>query len=295
MNAMPFPAKLRRLGGFTLVEVVIVMVVTGVLAGIVAIFIKGPVLNYINARSRAEMSDAADGALRRMRRDVRLALPNSIRVSSDGRALEFIQTKVGARYLSIEDGAAPGRFVLNFITAAPPDGLRFDIVGTPPVGAQAIVQNDRVVVYNLGSGFAPADAYTGGNIATVAGIAGQTVTLTANPFAAQAAQGAVLESPGRRFQVITGPVSYYCRSFANGGNGTIERHHGYALQANQPYPPSGPVVAVLASNVQACSFTYNTTMNEPKALVGIALTLRDRRDDTTRSTLSLHVHVDNTP
>jgi MSHA biogenesis protein MshO len=283
---------LRRQGGFTLAEIIIVLVVTGILSGIVAVFIRTPVLNYVNGRAKALLSDSADIALRRMRRDVRLSLPNSLRRSSDGRSLEFILTKTGGRYLSAADGQAPAlnRQVLSFVS----NSLVFDVVGTMPTLQQAIVANDKIVVYNLGEGFTPADAYTGGNIATVQGVAGNRITLTSNPFALQSTP---MESPTRRFQVISGPVTYYCNSYALGGDGTVRRYSGYALSQNQPtaVEMGSTNYNVLVSNVQSCGFTYNTTINEPKALAGMTLVLRDPSDSTVTASLSLHVHVDNTP
>lgn len=279
-----------RQRGFTLVEVIIVMVVTGILAGIVALFIRVPVLNYVDSKARAELSEAADTALRRVRRDVRLALPNSIRLSADGRSLEFILTKSGGRYVSADDGFT-NHNALSFIN---PSDTAFEVIGAMPTGTQAIVANDSIVVYNLGSGFSPADAYSGGNIATVQSVnsATRVITLTANPFGAQAP---AMESPTRRFQVVSGPVTYYCDSLANGGSGRLLRYDGYALSAVQASPPGGGGVARLADNVQSCEFRYDTEINEPRALVGMTLVLRDRRDSTLQVSLSHQVHVDNTP
>ncbi|MFA6270798.1 MAG: type II secretion system protein, partial [Candidatus Paceibacterota bacterium] len=74
----------RPSAGFTLVEAVVAIVITGILAGIVAVFIASPVQGYVDSVRRAELTDAADVALRRMMRDIRLALPNSLRVTSAG-------------------------------------------------------------------------------------------------------------------------------------------------------------------------------------------------------------------
>lgn len=289
--SLPRP-PLRHARGFTLAEIIVVMVLTGILSAIVAVFIKVPVTNYINARALATLTDTADLALRRMRRDVRLSLPNSVRLSPDERALEFILTKAGGRYLSIDDGQPASRNILSFTNAA---ALTFDIVGPVPTGNQAIVPNaDRIVVYNLGPGFAPADAYAGGsstNIATVTAINGNTVTLASNPFALQVP---LMESPTRRFQVVSGPVTYYCNGFDNSGDGTLRRYDGYALSADQVVPPGG-TYAILAGNVKSCAFTFETMINEPKALIGMALVLRDPADTTVTVSLAQHVHVDNTP
>ena len=103
--------------GFTLAEAVIVIVITGIISAIVAVFIVRPVEGYTQAVARAETTDVADTAMRRIARDVRLALPNSIRVSADQRSLELLLTKTGGRYLAEEDMQATGN-VLRFESPA---------------------------------------------------------------------------------------------------------------------------------------------------------------------------------
>ena len=66
--------------GFTLVEMIVVIVITGIIAGVVAIFLRAPVQGYVDSARRAEMTDIADTALRRIGRDLRTAVPNSVRV-----------------------------------------------------------------------------------------------------------------------------------------------------------------------------------------------------------------------
>ena len=68
--------------GFTLIEMIVVIVITGIIAGIVAVFLRAPVQGYMDSARRAELTDIADTALRRMARDVRTAVPNSVRFSN---------------------------------------------------------------------------------------------------------------------------------------------------------------------------------------------------------------------
>ena len=65
--------------GFTLVEMIMVIVITGILGGMVAMFLKAPIQQYMDVGRRADMTDVANTASRRVVRDVRLALPNSVR------------------------------------------------------------------------------------------------------------------------------------------------------------------------------------------------------------------------
>ena len=70
--------------GFTLVEMIISIVITGIVVSMVAIFGRNQINAYIDVGNRAELSDAADTALRRIARDLQSALPNSVRNASAG-------------------------------------------------------------------------------------------------------------------------------------------------------------------------------------------------------------------
>ena len=133
--------------GFTLVEAIIVIVLTGILASAVAVFLRAPVQAYLDVARRAELTDIADTALRRIGRDLRLALPNSIRVTAGNTAIEFIPIKSAGRYRE----AGPGD-VLDFSSSTDPS---FDIIG-PGVD---VASGDHIVVYNLG--ITGSDTYAG--------------------------------------------------------------------------------------------------------------------------------------
>lgn len=294
----PMNPQRRGAAGFTLVELIIVMVITGILSAMVALFIRVPVTAYVEAVARADLSDVADTSLRRLTRDLRLALPNSVRVSSDGRYMELLLTKTGGRYLAEEDESLTGN-VLSFTASSP--GLSFDIVGSVPSGRQAITAGDSIVVYNLGPGFDPADAYncTGSapscNRATVSTIVGNTVTLLSNPFAAQSP---TMPSPTSRFQVVSTPVTYFCDQTSSGGSGRLVRYSGYAIQAAQPILSTGaplvtaPVQARLADQVVSCSFSMVSLASVQRGLVSLLITLGS---GTETLTLQQQVHVDNAP
>src|SRR4051812_23958285 len=84
--------------GFTLIEMVIVIAITGIVGAIVAVFLRAPVEAYFDAANRADMSDTANTALRRISRELHLALPNSVRVSGGNLVMEFLLTRTGGRY-----------------------------------------------------------------------------------------------------------------------------------------------------------------------------------------------------
>jgi MSHA biogenesis protein MshO len=278
--------------GFTLMEAIVVMVITGIIVAVVAVFIPTPVKGYFDATRRAQLSDLADTALRRMTRDLRLALPNSVRVSSNGGTfyLEFLLTKNGGRYRAELDSGGGGD-ILEFGTASNP--FRFDVIGP----ALALVANsDQIVVYNLGPGFTAANAYesSGNNRRTVSSVSGSTITLTpavAFPF----------ESPAKRFQVVEAAVTYACTPDpGNPAAGVIRRYSGYAIQQSQPVTPvalTGGSNVLMASNVSACAFAYSANaVNMRNGVVAIALTLTQSTPTGPESVnLLQQVHVANVP
>ena len=81
---------------------VAVIAITAIIAAVVAVFIRLPLQEYQDAQRRAEITDAADTAFTRIKRDLQTALPNSVRVTNVGAVfyLEFLQMRTGGRYRS---------------------------------------------------------------------------------------------------------------------------------------------------------------------------------------------------
>ncbi len=280
-----------RARGFTLVEAVITLAILGVVVGMIAVFIKMPVQNYADSTARAELTDIADTALRRMARDVRLALPNSVRIDATGHAMEFLLTKTGGRYLAAEDKIADQ--VLDFTDTSK---TTFTVVGAMPTGKEAILAGDYVVIYNLGSDSTanPANAYSGGNRALISSVdtANKHITMASNPFALN---DPPLTSPTSRFQVVTGPVSYVCNGAAD-GSGKLWRYSGYPIPATQSNPPTGSGLqsALIAGRVVSCQFSYSSLASQRTALLSMTLVLKANNSDD-QVTLHHQIHVFNTP
>ena len=84
--------------GFSLVELVTTIALTGLLAVGFAQLLQHPIRGYAAVSRRAELVSIADASMRRMARDLRRALPNSIRIAAGGTAIELLHTQGGARY-----------------------------------------------------------------------------------------------------------------------------------------------------------------------------------------------------
>ena len=280
----------HRSAGFTLIEIVMVIVIIGIISGMVAVFVVKPVQGYIDAVHRAELTDSADVALRRLTRDVRLALPNSLRVMTSGgnHYIEFIMTTNGGRYRDTTDGSTAGNF-LSWTSA----NLTFDVLGPMP-SSPALAVNDYIVVYNLGTGYAPADAYaaadpcTNCNRAKVSGISANVVTLSTNPFAGQSPP---LPSPNARFQIVPGgtkAVTYVCPTTTAGN---LSRYANYGFNAAQAVPSGTP--STLAANA-TCTVDYTPTATGRNGLLYIEIKLTDTTNGES-VTLFQQIHVDNAP
>ena len=263
--------------GFTLIEAVIVIVITGIISAVVAVFIRTPVDSYFDAARRAALTDVADTAVRRMARDIHTALPNSIRNPSN-QCIEFIPTKTGGRYRADADGSANGD-ILDF-TIADTSFDMFGLNGDRPANQQIAV-NDVIAVYNLG--ITGANAYNGDNTSTVSDVG--TGSLTNETKITIAGKQFPLESGSNRFHVIPGGeriVSFVCSGT------TLYRNSNYAY--TNSCPTTGG--AVLAQNVSSCNFDYSGSDLQRNALVRMTLKL-----SSSGETVSLYheAHVNNTP
>jgi MSHA biogenesis protein MshO len=281
------PAARQQLG-FTLAEAIIVIVIMGVLASAVAVFIRGPVQAYFAVNRRAQLVDTADTALRRMDRELQAALPNSTRVTGNCATicyLEFIPVVAGGRYRAAQTSGNLGD-ILDFTTA----DTSFDIVGpaiTIPAG------NNWLVVYNLG--IPGADAYSGGPLTPdttndVRRLYSGAVGNVTNIVYAAAAR-LPFESPSRRFQIVTEPVTYECAPAGLPAGGVLRRYTGYGFNAAQVAPTAG--ATLLAGSVTGCNFVYQAQTGRRAGLV--ALTLQLMTDGGETIELYYQVHVGNVP
>jgi MSHA biogenesis protein MshO len=283
--------------GVTLIELVVTIAILGIMAAIAAMILVPAFDAYFATQRRAELVDLADTALRRMTREVRLALPNSARVDVTNRFLEILLTKNGGRYRAFNDDDNPVVTTEDPLDFSAADSV-FDTLGIlPSTGDQQVQVNDYVVVHNLG--ISGANAYDLGaakpNIARISAF-GLGALANENRITLLAATQFPLESPGRRFFVVSGPVSYACIGVGTaGGNGTgtLRRWSGYAIQLAQPAAlPGGATEAVLANNLSGCDLSYQPLPQASRGLVGVRLAIT-RANETV--TLYYEAHINNVP
>jgi MSHA biogenesis protein MshO len=139
--------------GFTLVELVTVIVILGVLAVSTTSFIQFGTKSYTDAVDREEITSTARFVIERLNREVRNALPNSVRVvnGSGKKCLEFIPIAQSAIYLDIPVLPEPAS---NTITLVPFTSALVDnssSVAVYALNANDIYDNNNGVIHGFDS------------------------------------------------------------------------------------------------------------------------------------------------
>ncbi|ACL74333.1 type II secretory pathway pseudopilin PulG [Thioalkalivibrio sulfidiphilus HL-EbGr7] len=270
----PFPLQ----SGFTLIEMIMVIVLLGALVAVSSVFIVQPFRAFDDMKRRAELVEAADSALMLMTRELRAALPNSVRVQSAGgrTVLEFIPTLSGGRYRATLAGDGSGD-ILDFGST----DTGFDVMGPLP---SAPGPGSAVVIYNLTAVGGQGNAYASDNRAPV-DAAGSSSTY----IALAAAHRFPFASPAQRFQLVSSPVSYVCDPVA----GVLTRHQGYGFQSSQPVSSTELGAGDTAARfVAGCDIRFDPGAGTRNGLVSIRLSLSEAGETVS---LLQQVHVLNTP
>lgn len=287
---------MKHARGFTLVELIVVMVVAGILAGGMAIFFVPVINNYLAVGRRAGLTDMADGVLRTISRDIRGAVPNSIRQPNTS-CFELVPTAAGGRFRTAPDtvwdgGAGAANPSQPLSNVAPTTA--FDVMTQL---SYVPVPGDWVVVNNQNGD----DVYDGVNRAPIVGIAAppdaslgwRRITLAPFQFP--------LGYEGGRFQIVRNAqqaVFHVCANAneVNGtGTGTLYRFSPYPFNGNAANcPVPNAATAVLATHVSQCSFIYNPNPGaaQDAGYVQVQITLKEK-DESVQ--LQFGTHADNVP
>jgi len=287
----------------TLIELVVVITLCGICAIFMTMFMVTPIDAYTAQAQRAGLTDAADAALRLLARDLRSALPNSVRVATSGNvvAVEMLATIDGARY----NDSGPQTNAALWLDFTQADGAFSTTVPFSQITLPYTSSSNYLAIYNVGVPGATAYAPYVPNTANVITPPGTQVTIqagaTANaqlvtlspPTPFQFAWG----SPNKRVYLVSGPVSYICDMTA----GTLTRYTGYGISYTQPTSAAallaagataGSVATNVATNSNGCAFTYmpGTATRSGMATLSLQLTT-----GTQTVQLLQQVHLVNAP
>lgn len=285
----PDPRTTQR--GFTLVELVLVIVVGGVIAATLAVFFRPAFDTWLAVRVRADLASQAATAVRMMRDDVRVAVPNSIRTPGP-QCFELVPTSGGARFRQAADTVNAGSMPLDVTTTATEFDILSPLASLPAVGDWVVLDNQN-----------PGDVYSGTNRAQLSTLAVPSTVHGRHRFTVAATQFPSGYAGGRLVLVPNGQraVFYVC-SGADGtldaqgnGRGTLVRLSNYGFNAAYPTAcPGAGAGAVLATQVRSCRFVYDPAQGATQQSGFVSMQLELARNDETAS-LVIGAHVVNVP
>lgn len=314
----------RRSRGVSMIELIIVITISGIIATILGVVLVRPIQGYEAQVRRAQLVDAAEMAVRRLGRDIRQALPNSVRIrdalgnvnsvscSATGAVctIEMLNTLDGARYREGPGNLGHDHGPTQFRLRVPGnDNNGFNIVGefqnfrpTFPFTSGS----ERLAIYNQSatgatSAYADATLAAGPYVITNPNVP-QNTRFTLDKDSALGDEWQIVPngnpnfsfrwaSPNQRVFVVDTPVSYVCSA---GANGNITRYWNYSITAAQQSTPAGGTSALLSTPVSACNFSYSPGTNQRAGLVTLDITITDDASGE-QVRLLYQVHVDNSP
>ncbi len=276
----------RREHGFTLVEMVTVIVLLGIIAVVLAPFIANAIQAWHDGKARAELVARGHLALERLAREVRLAVPNSLETLGAGQGIQFVRSRAGGRYIERFDnfGTAFTRMNRRFRKNATLANGLYVMGGGLSVSAGDIlvIGNTSPAALKVFPGNGPAVALTGVTATTSA-----TDGTNQGHILGFANHRFLVDSPGRHFAIADQTVEV-------GLTGNTLRWHTAAgltnYDANADWGASDPV---LVDGVSAVSFTYAPGTPAATGVLRIDLTLATDAGNGIR--LYHEVHVRNTP
>jgi MSHA biogenesis protein MshO len=294
--------------GFTLIELIIVMIVTSIVVVMISAIISRPLTGYFDTQRRADLADRGQAAINRMAFELENSVPNSVRIS--GTTIEFMPVLSAGRYRS---GGAQKVHVLTktkIKNNPPASPLTFNSLGGVTIGS-----NNRIVINNTTASILYADAtdaspYTGvitapapangittsdcwvdsnSDVDCAGGPTGKPKETRITIARGHEFNASGNGSPSKRFYLAKDAVTYNCDTGAT----TLKRYTGYPLVATQVAIPTATSISTLATGVTACTFSLkapSAAANLPIVIISLEMTA-----DGEKMTLFKEVQLWNAP
>lgn len=272
--------------GFTLVEIIVVIVISGIIGGLVAMIIGRTTSSYHALDRRDKLQSSARYAVERISREIRHALPNSIctfdgsNCNSSSDRLYFVRSYDAGRYQD-QPGLYPSGIAKQPLPILPDTASQFD--ATSGIGLTQAPSNSAVVVYNTNNNLiynlAANHIFPIASIDETVDTGGGNLISVLN-FAAPI--GFPTHSPSRRFLIIEDSAILF---YLQGTN--IFRSPTNRTTPNNPTTPR-----LLLENVEALTFTYNPGQHQRAGLLQIDLTVAENGE---RVHFVHEAHVYNVP
>ncbi|EAR61206.1 PulJ/GspJ family protein [Neptuniibacter caesariensis] len=298
-----------RQRGFTLIELIIVITMMGIISLVTVGFITSSMQGYADLTRRDQLSSAVRVAVERMAREVRNALPNSIRVNADGSCMEFIPALAASRYVAVPLAVASGGFSSVPFAVEPPQGrIAVYPIDTNRIDETASGADDssrtstQNPIYDLDSWSIISPLITSGALESGSG----TVTVDFNGASTHRFPA---DSPAQRYFIVDEPVSFclvgsdlYRFQGENGSAYSFAQNQsdGAALFANLSEPQEALLASDVVSPVGSQPFRYEDATLQRNGIVLFDLFIQDQDlsvADTTQEGIRVQfeVQVKNVP
>ncbi|NLQ23828.1 type II secretion system protein [Shewanella sp. S-1] len=232
--------------GFTLVEMVTVILILGILVVGVSSFIIFGTRIFVESSSVDQVLSQSRFAVERMTRELRSALPNSLRVNTDSltyQCVEFVPIEASTTYLTIPivpaAAASAGIVILDNTVSAIRVNQFAWIYPLIDADVYSSARQKRAQVKTIATSPSPLEHQV-------------TLTFTAPTRFAEA-------SPRQRIYFGSSPVSYCFEKGPSGNELQLLRYAGYNFNAVQPNPAAMP--ATMGTGVLMAQSVANVLNN----------------------------------
>lgn len=261
--------------GFTLIEIISVIVLLGILGAFSYQFFTFGISSYVDLASRDKMTDQGRFIVDRMAREIVNALPNSVRVIQNSepsvKCIEFFPVNIATGYLSIP--TIPASDQVRTITFTTPTSAANNFLA-------AVFTRDECSVYGVKTGGGSCDITGDGNtdaadrawhpIRSWSAIDAQTTGITLSSAVSYSQ-----ESPSKRLYIATSPVAFCLHD-----DGRLLRYSGYSFSYPHYFftlntPPSGGVLMGEKINFEESRFVFHEADHIRNGLVQIYLSINN--------------------
>ncbi len=264
--------------GFTLIELVIVIVLLGVLSVTIATIFTDTTEAYMQGEARLNASTSARLAVEKIGREIREAMPNSVRVNSSGASncVEYVPIVAASQYVSLPSTSL-GTSITVIEQAA---DNQISSLNTTNLYVMVIPLNTSEV-YNTSRG------HFGEVTALTKDAANNQVQVTINPARFNRS------SPQERIFFVRQPVSF-C---VDGNN--LNRYTNYGFNPSQPAIGAMGVPVLMLNRIALSNgattvnaFTYEQASLNRSGLLMMEFFLQGRKETIN---VKHEVHVRNVP